>query len=270
MFCEVAVGQNCRFSYPAIVQALNTRHHLDTTVRGRLQANTTCHSVRHVWLRTSGVAVLGLSALFVGCQADSRQAALESQLRGSEATIRQLENELDENKQLLAEQDRELAVARSRFEGRGGGVATRAGKVSTVGFTDEQQVAFGSVASLQIHKLTSGIIPSVDRNGSRLNVVLQPLDGEGELVKVAGQLTVNASVVAADGNSKELIQRKYSITEGRQIWVRNLVSSGFHVTLELPSEASGLTAAADKLLVTAALQLSPDRVYRTSELLPLE
>lgn len=169
---------------------------------------------------------------------------------------------------MLADQDRELAAARNQRSRPGSGNIVQAGKVSVVSQSVEQQVAWGSVSSLELHKLTSGLTRQVETDEVHLNLVLQPLDGDGELVKVAGELTVTAAAIGGDGVTRDLITRDYSITKSRELWIRGFVSTGFHVTVVLPGEALALVNKAEDVLVTASLKLGPDRIYRVSELLP--
>lgn len=169
---------------------------------------------------------------------------------------------------MLADQDRELAAARNQRSRSSSGNIVQAGKVSVVSQSVEQQVAWGSVSSLELHKLTSGLTGQSESGEVQLNLVLQPLDGDGELVKVAGELTVNAAAIGDDGVTRDLVTRDYSITKSRELWTRGFVSTGFHVTVALPGEALALVKKAENVLVTASLKLGPDRVYTVSELLP--
>ena len=133
----------------------------------------------------------------------------------------------------------------------------------------QTQVAWGSVESLKIHTLTSGLMPASGQNSRLMNVVLQPLDDEGELVKVAGQLQVHVAAVQPDGKTIALASENYSITESRRLWSRGLVSSGFYVQLRISAEDWQKSTGSNQLLVTATLELGRDRIYKTSQLLPV-
>jgi len=199
-------------------------------------------------------------ALLSGCQSESRHATLEGQLRKHEATIRELQTEVTRTEELLAHQDLELMAARkSASESRTGNIIT-AGKTSPAAFAAEPEVAWGSVRSLKLHQLTSGLVRSAEDDKVELSLIWQPLDQDGEVVKVAGELEVRAATVTANGVPQEVVTRKYSITDSRLLWSRGLVSSGFHVTLPIPTPPS----TTDHILVTAKLNLGPARIYDAS------
>lgn len=213
-------------------------------------------------LRIAYSAVLCIA----GCQSESRHSALESQLRDHEATIRELQADVEQAETLLAEQDRELRVARTSATKSRSGNIIAAGKTSAVPFASEAELAWGSVRSLQLHQLTSGLLPSAEKGGSELNLIWQPLDEDGEVVKVAGDLEVHASTVGADGVTQEIATREYSITDSRLLWSRGLVSSGFHVTLPIPTPPT----TTDHVLVSAVLNLGPDRNYKASAVIRMD
>jgi hypothetical protein len=208
-----------------------------------------------------GVRVVGLIIL-TGCQSDTRNAALEGQLRRHEKTIRDLRAKVGETEELLADQDRELAVARSASPS--GVEAT--GNITQVSFATESEVAWGSVNSLQLYKLTSGLIRSPEGDDVVLNMVWQPLDQDEEVVKVAGELEVRAATVTKAGLTKEVAHNKYTLTESRQLWSHGLLSSGFQVNIPIPAPID----AADHILVTATLNLGSGRLYNASAVIPLE
>lgn len=210
------------------------------------------------WIPRRSALRAGCVLLLVpGCQTDSQHATLESQLRKHEATIRELQSEVARTEELLAHQDLELAAARRSASGSVPGNFIAAGKASTVGFATEPVVAWGSVESLQLHQLTSGLLRSPDSGETELSLIWQPLDQDREVVKVAGELEVSAATVTADGVTEEVASRKYSITDSRLLWSRGLVSAGFHVTLPIPPPPP----TTDHILVSAKLNLGPDRQY---------
>lgn len=202
----------------------------------------------------------------VGCQSETRYTALENQLRKHEATIRDLRTEAAKADTLLADQDRELRVARTTASKARSGNIIAAGKTTAVAFASESELAWGSVRSLQLHQLTSGLLPSAENDGSQLNLIWQPLDEDGEVVKVAGDLEVSAATVGSDGTTQDIATRKYSITDSRMLWSRGLVSTGFHVTLPIPTPPSET----DHILVSAVLNLGTDRNYNASAVIRVD
>ncbi|MEQ9411372.1 MAG: hypothetical protein RIK87_26900 [Fuerstiella sp.] len=215
----------------------------------------------------AAAAVLCGCLMPTGCALNGNRVALESQLREREATIRDLQTEVAETERLLADQDREIQVLRNTAVQK----PLNRGGVSTVSSSVETRTAWGSVTSLRIHRLTSGIVRDEDGQPTQVNVVVQPLDQDGELVKVAGGLQVTVSQVTADGEPVRLISRKFTMTESRSLWTRGLVSSGFHIQLPLPV-ADGVSddATTRKLLISTTLTLNSERSYSTSELITVE
>ena len=209
------------------------------------------------------------ACMLCGCQLNARQAAIEEESRRQEATIRELCLQVEETEQMLAKQDREIEALR---HADADSLSTTSGKaIQLASATEETQVNWGSVNALQIHRLTSGLVQNPSGNGSLLNVVLQPVDEDAELVKVAGALTLNVSAVQEDGSSVSMADQSWSITESRKLWTRGLVSSGFHLRLQIPDSAEvSSSVQPNKLLVTCTLDLGANRRFSTTELFDVE
>ncbi|MEZ6130099.1 MAG: hypothetical protein R3C59_15550 [Planctomycetaceae bacterium] len=214
-----------------------------------------------------GIPVLLMVMITAGCRSDAQHVAVENQLRAQEADLRRLRSKVTETEQLLADQDQELQALRQNRGERPASVFSEAGQTTVVSAAAEVQVAWGSVTSLRIHELTSGLTPAVDDAEREMNVVLQPLDEDSELVKVAGDLEVHVSAVQDNGQTVELASRSYSITDSRRLWTRGLVSSGFHVQLPIPAADIQKIASDGQILVAATLRLGPERSFSTSTLL---
>ena len=192
-----------------------------------------------------------------GCASDREQVALENQLRLQEDSIRRLTEQVETTKRQLAAQDLELLALRA--SGTSSGVTLASGTTSR-NPTPETEVAWGSVVDISIHELTSGILTSEDGR-SIANIVIQPLDQEGEIVKVAGELSVQ--VIGVEGNvetGSKLGGQEFSITQSRDLWARGLISSGFHVDIPIDRTATEISDL-DEVRVTATLKLGPDRIY---------
>lgn len=225
------------------------------------------------FMKTSHLNAFTLSllaaAMQCGCQLNSRQAAVEEESRHQASTIRDLRHQVEQNEELLAEQDREIEVLRHPESNPFATIS--ADKIKTVSATEETQLNWGSVAAIQIHRLTSGIVPGTSNDTQVLNIVLQPIDEDAELVKIAGELTLNVAAVGPEGESAPIANKSWSITDSRKRWTRGLVSSGFHLQLPLPGLALTKTEGAiTKLLVTATLDLGVGRTFSTSELFDVQ
>ena len=211
------------------------------------------------------------ATLLSGCAMSGRQEALEVQLREHESTIRDLQSQITKAERTLAEQDQELVVERNRASLKSAPASPNdaflSSGVTQAAFTPEVEAAWGSVASIRIHRLTSGIMPADRESGRTLNVVVQSLDRDGELVKTAGGLTLTVSIVAADGTTQQIADNSYSITECRRLWTRSFVAPGFHMQIPLDTESNTVLSENDKILITATLDLGHNRNFSTSQLL---
>ena len=127
--------------------------------------------------------------------------------------------------------------------------------------SSEVQAAWASVASIQIHPLLSGLL--IDDSEPTVNLIVQPLDSDGEVVKVAGELTITIASVDSSGESQRLTRQQFTISDSRSLWSRSLVASGFHLKITLPEAPETLT----ELLATVELNLGVDRSYTDSQLL---
>lgn len=211
-----------------------------------------------------------LSLLFVGmaaggCALNDDRVAIENQLREQEQTIRELSDMLEESEQLLADQDRQLAVLRDDIHS-----STRLVSASNAD-TEESKAAWGSVVDLQIHELTSGLVGQ-DGPEPVLNLVLQPLDSEGEVVKVSGGIVVRVSALSVEKPAREVFARKFTLTESRRLWTRGLVSTGFHIRLPLSSSQLNelQKTASGRILVEAGLDLGGERQYSGNAIIKVD
>ena len=199
----------------------------------------------------------------VGCAADRERVALESELRSRESRIRELEKNLAESDSLIKDQDAELTALRNAENPENG--------IATVNFVSaatpaESLAAWGSVRGIQIHRLTSGIVPAEGTDSSTINVVIQPVDEDGDLVKVAGQLRVTANLSQNGESGRQIAAIEYDLTGCRRIWNQGLVSSGLHATLRSTEPISSDAA----IEITAVLNLGADRSFKTTEVLEMQ
>lgn len=216
------------------------------------------------------VSLLTVCAAFSGCAMNSEKLALENELRDKEQTIRTLQKEVASKEQLLKDQDRELLALRnantsSPFD-------TTDNKVLKASASEMIKASnWGGVRRLRIHRLTTGVIRDKASGGVVLNLVIQPLDEDQELVKIAGALTVTVSSVNSQGAPQPVVTETYSITDSRKLWTRGLVSSGFHIRLPLPDSTVSEPDASNsdaKLLVSVTLDAGTDQKLNTAELIP--
>lgn len=210
------------------------------------------------------------SMLFGGCRSSASYAKLEQELRGKEAQIRDVEARLAESEAQLQTQDQQLAAHRIPAEELPAGTQFAMVSQSQAAsdgalIPEEVLAAWGSVEAIKIQKLVSGI--QWDSGQPVLHVVVRPVDAEGELCKVAGQLSLQATPLSGARHSDILAEQSWSITESRDLWSKGFVSSGFHVRIPIADEQAAKQAS--QLHVTATLRLGKGRTFEVSETLNL-
>lgn len=199
------------------------------------------------------VLTVGLT-LLSGCSLSGQQQ-LESSLRQSQASVRDLKQQLALANQLLNDQEAELQALKqtpkdSPFHSAS---STRA---------LETDIAWGAVEQLRVHTLASGILRG-DEGVLTALIVVQPLDDEGEVVKVAGELSIR---LQQPGATTLLEEESLNMLESRRVWTNGIVARGFQVRMSLDGQT---LEAGDKVLVTATLNLGTDRAFTATELLPI-
>lgn len=179
--------------------------------------------------------------------------------------IRDLEARIAESEALLAEQDRELQALRSKTRADVVQVGYDASSVhsTSVSLSPEAEADWAAVNGFRIHRLTSGLTST---EAPVFHLVLQPLDSDGELRKVAGQVEVSITWLKPGEQPIGLAVERVSVTESRRAWTRGLVSSGYHLDIDLDQSLWNREAVGSrKIAVAASLSLGGDRVYTSSE-----
>lgn len=199
--------------------------------------------------------IAGGLILFAGCNLTGRDR-LESSLRQHEAGIRELERQLaTARKQLRDQEDELLALKQAENES--------SIHMASSSKTLETAVAWGSVRKLRIHSLASGVLRSAD-DKLVVNVMVQPLDGDGEVVKVAGELSVRLQL---PGETSLLAENAVTSLESRSAWRNGFVARGFQMEIPLRQDAAVTPQPDTEILVTATLNLGGDRRFTASELI---
>lgn len=205
--------------------------------------------------RILALAMAGGLSLLAGCSLTG-QHKLEAGLRQSEISIRQLEQELATAKQQLHDQEDELqALKTSTIESPFHSASSSR--------TPEAAVAWGAVNQLRIHSLTSGILRT-DDGGLMVNLIVQPLDRDGEVVKVAGELSIQ---LQRPGKTTLLTETTVTPLESRSAWTNGMIARGFQVELPLPNAADASLVPDGKVLATATLHLGHDRQFEAAHLI---
>lgn len=192
--------------------------------------------------------------LIVGCSLSGQQR-LESTLREREVSLRDLAQELEAAKKTLQNQEQELLALRQI---KGDSEFQMASSSSTL----ETAVAWGSIKELRIHALTSGVV-GVDDELS-VSIILQPLDGDGDVVKIAGELSVRLQL---PGETSILAEAQLTSLESRSAWHTGLLVRGFRVEIPLENVPAASLKPGSQIVASAILNVGDDRRFRATHLL---
>ena len=157
-----------------------------------------------------------------GCHFAGDDESLEARLRMQEDEIRALQE-----RAALAE--REALTAR-----RESGVLRASMEVSDSVPRHEQLAAGFAVKKLEIVALLSGFLAD-----GRVHIVVRPIDEDGDIVKLPGQIELRLLNLSSD-NPKDQILGQWSWTEdeSRDLWSSAAIGTGY--AMDLP--ATGLPA----------------------------
>ena len=181
---------------------------------------------------------------------------LEANLRQSESSVRDLEQQLATAHDQLRDQEQEIQLLREPS-------ADSPFRNASTSKALESELAWGAVSQLRIHSLASGILREEDGQ-LFVSAIVQPLDGDAEVLKVSGELQIQ---VQLPGKPELLADKSLSSLESRTAWSNGLVARGFQVRLPIAADVAKQLDSADEILVTATLSLAKDRQFQGTALL---
>ena len=159
---------------------------------------------------------LFVCACLAGCAAvDS--SPLESRLREQESFIADLEGELDKSR-------KDLQIARNDTEALRQQLAD-AGRDRLVA---EQSALLSKAEGVRLNPLlTRGVDVDGSPGDDLLSVLVTPVDGDGELVKLPGSVEIQLLDLALPAGRQELGRWSFDTAETRAKWHAGLLSAGF-------------------------------------------
>ena len=195
----------------------------------------------------AGVLLCGLAA---GCAVRGDTAGLEQELRGHEDRILSLERELRFARD-------ELAAARREAEHLRTQVATTGEMV----LASEQSEVLFRAEGLRINTLLTGGLNEDGQPGDDvLSLVLEPFDAGGTTLKLPGDMEIDVTDPAADGEARAVGSWAYSADEVRESWHAGLIVTGFRFRLPW-----GTPPRHGTLVVHARLTTPDGRVFDATE-----
>ena len=177
------------------------------------------HSRGSAGLRAGLVSLL---LALSGCQTANQLEVVESKLRQQESFISDLESELERvrTEAETARFDAESLRSQLADKGRDRLVA-------------EQAAVLAKVEKITLNPLlTRGVDSDDDQGDERFSVLLMPVDKDGELVKLPGQIDLQLVDLSLPANRQRLGQWSWSTQEVREKWHRGLLAAGFLFDLD--------------------------------------
>lgn len=173
-----------------------------------------------------------------------------------EAEIRQHQDALRRAESKASELETQLSVARNETEL----LRTQMAQVDGQAPLPEQTGAIARLAGVKINTLLSG---GKDRDGQPgddvLVALVAPHDQQGDLVKIAGEVEIEAFDMTLPSEDKRVGRWTYTPEEAAKVWHSGFVGAGLQ--FELPWQA---LPAGKELVVHARLRTTDGRQFDTS------
>ena len=196
-------------------------------------------------LALSGWAVL----LWSGCASRGKMELLEAEIRQSQDSLYRAEAKRTELQSQLAQSRREAELIRSQVAASGGQAPL-----------PEQTGNLVRLAGVKNNTLLSG---GKDRDGQPgddlLVALIAPHDEQGDLVKIAGVVEIEAYDMTRSGDDKRVGRWTFDSEQSAKAWHSGFVGAGLQFELpwqEIPTNK--------ELLVHARLRTSDGRQFDTS------
>jgi len=175
------------------------------------------------------------TVLLAGCISRGSTELLEARLRQQEDLLVQQQDDLTASKDSIAELRRENDFLNQQLAQKGNRF-----------LAPETSQAISRVQSIRIHKLMTGMRISAENSGeSVLHLVVQPVDADGEIVKVSGEFAIEFQPpqegVKQIPDSQPVVTT-FPIQESSHHWHKGVLVSGyqFEIPIEVvPSSKSG-------------------------------
>lgn len=191
-----------------------------------------------------------------GCFAPGDVEMLESQLRRQEDMIRDCRSQLNQTRQELQQAHRENDQLQRQLA---------AIETDSATLLPEQIGALAQAEGLMVDTWRTGLIDQDNQPGvDHLLFVLYPRDDDGDVVKVFGELEVEALDLARPEAEQVLGHWRFTTPQVRDLWHVGFVSTGFHINVPLPQQPLG-----SELLLHASLRTVDGRMFEVTHTLPV-
>ncbi len=197
----------------------------------------------------TGTSLL-LAVHVCGCAMRGNVELLEARLRQQEDQLARLDTKLQTTEGELAAAEREALFLREQLVAKG-----------EKALLPEQADTLFRATGIQFNKLLTG---GLDRDGIEgdelLSAVVVPHDADGELVKIPGEIEVEAYDLSREGEQKQIGRWRYGTDSCRELWHSGFLGSGYLVRVPWAEKPQS-----NRIMLRAKLTTTDGRVFETSE-----
>jgi len=198
---------------------------------------------------------LGVLLCLTGCALRGNNELLESQLRRQEASLRQYQQETARLREELATSQREMDLLRAEAAS---GSLSLPEEEATHRLAKVSGIVFNSL-------LTAGQSLDEIPGDERFHAIFYPHDADGEVVKLSGQVEIEALDLSRPANEKTIGRWVYPPERSRQLWLAGFLSSGFQIDEAWKSPPQGRN-----VLLVARFTTTDGRSFETTHTIPIE
>jgi hypothetical protein len=160
----------------------------------------------------------------VGCVGRGETDLLHARLREQQQQLAQAQSRLQATESELKQARRETESLRTQYAQAG-----------PPGLLPEQSDLLVRVSSLRINPmLTAGLDRDDDVGDDHLAVHFAPVDADGELVRLPGEITISVLDPKLPASESEIARWTFSAADSREHWIRGFLGTGYQFTLPWP------------------------------------
>ncbi|HUQ69842.1 MAG TPA: hypothetical protein VM165_09985 [Planctomycetaceae bacterium] len=190
----------------------------------------------------------------VGCAGRGETDLLHARLREQQQQLAETQTRLESSAKDLKHARRETETLRTQLSQAG-----------TPGLLPEQSDQMVRVSALRINPmLTAGLDQNDGVGDDALAIQFSPVDGDGELIRLPGEITITVLDPQLDGGQREIARWTFSAAESREHWVRGFLGTGYQFTLPWPQPPEHA-----ELVAHVALQTADGREFAASHILKI-
>jgi hypothetical protein len=183
--------------------------------------------------KLGSLASLATSVAFVcmvaGCKSPDKIELLEARLRENEVVVQNYERELGSMNSQLSVAQREAKILREQLDRNGQPVPAV-----------EATTALASVETLKFNTLlTAGQDKDSQPGDEKFHAIVSPYDSGGEIVKVIGDVELEAVDLSLPENQRTIGKWNYSPEEALKLWHAGYLSTGYRFELPWKSLPQG-------------------------------